>query len=176
MTFSPGAITYGDILEVNPFRNTVDIVEITGETILKALEYCASLWNPDIRHGGFLQFSGILSFCRSQVFCLSAVLRYIVFLQSSGTITFCNSQVHLFFCISQVHCFSAVLMYYFFLYFSDTISLCSFQVLFLSTVLGYIFFLQFSGMLSFCSFRVYCLSAGIIYFCILFLKCYLFQH
>lgn len=56
-----GPITTGDLIRVQPFRNTVDIVELRGETVLKMLEFSATRWTkePGELFGGFLQFSGM---------------------------------------------------------------------------------------------------------------------
>ncbi|KAK3789426.1 hypothetical protein RRG08_010619 [Elysia crispata] len=56
-----GPITVGDAIKVQPFRNTVDIVELRGESVLKILEHAASLWSEesDRLFGGFLQVSGM---------------------------------------------------------------------------------------------------------------------
>ncbi|XP_078001428.1 snake venom 5'-nucleotidase-like [Glandiceps talaboti] len=58
-----GSISVGDILNVQPFRNTLDIIEITGKTLRKALEHSVSAYTPeDPEHadGRFLQYSGLL--------------------------------------------------------------------------------------------------------------------
>ncbi|GFR73199.1 5'-nucleotidase [Elysia marginata] len=56
-----GAISNGDVIQVQPFRNTVDIVELRGETVLKILEFGASQWTEVVEnlYGGFLQVSGM---------------------------------------------------------------------------------------------------------------------
>ncbi|XP_046636634.1 snake venom 5'-nucleotidase-like isoform X3 [Daphnia pulicaria] len=56
-----GSITYGNILSVAPFPNTVDVVKINGETLKKMLEYSVQDYNAsnDDPLGGFLQVSGI---------------------------------------------------------------------------------------------------------------------
>lgn len=56
-----GPITYGDVIKVHPFKNTVDIVELRGETVLKMLEHSASQWTDKDgdKSGAFLQFSGM---------------------------------------------------------------------------------------------------------------------
>ncbi|GFN81671.1 5'-nucleotidase [Plakobranchus ocellatus] len=56
-----GDITYGDAIKVQPFRNTIDIIEVTGESVLKILERCASGWTTDEDNlfGGFLQVAGM---------------------------------------------------------------------------------------------------------------------
>jgi 2',3'-cyclic-nucleotide 2'-phosphodiesterase (5'-nucleotidase family) len=55
-----GSITYGNILSVAPFPNTVDVVKINGETLKKMLEYSVQDYNAsnDDPLGGFLQVSG----------------------------------------------------------------------------------------------------------------------
>lgn len=52
-----GNITKGDLMEVFPFGNTVQVLEVSGEDILKALEQSVSVY-PEA-NGGFLQVSGI---------------------------------------------------------------------------------------------------------------------
>ncbi|MFW5630344.1 MAG: 5'-nucleotidase C-terminal domain-containing protein [Acetivibrio ethanolgignens] len=52
-----GNITKLDMATVFPFGNTVEVREMTGEAILKALEHSVSVY-PDA-NGGFLQVSGI---------------------------------------------------------------------------------------------------------------------
>lgn len=52
-----GDITYGDILNVNPFGNAVCMVEATGQEILDALEFGARAVPAE--SGGFLQVSGL---------------------------------------------------------------------------------------------------------------------
>ncbi|GFR73203.1 LOW QUALITY PROTEIN: 5'-nucleotidase [Elysia marginata] len=56
-----GAITVGDVIKVHPFRNTVDIVELRGEAVLKMLEHAAFEWTQDVSDlsGSFLQVSGM---------------------------------------------------------------------------------------------------------------------
>lgn len=53
---NPGVITYRDILTVLPFGNTVVVLEMTGEQILKVLEYAAKI--PD-GNGAKLQVAGL---------------------------------------------------------------------------------------------------------------------
>ncbi|XP_059178710.1 5'-nucleotidase-like [Physella acuta] len=56
-----GNITTENVIFVQPFRNEVDIVEVTGQTLLDVFEYCASRWinSTDSGFGGFLQVSGM---------------------------------------------------------------------------------------------------------------------
>ncbi|XP_059178706.1 snake venom 5'-nucleotidase-like isoform X1 [Physella acuta] len=56
-----GNITTENVIFVQPFRNEVDIVEVTGQTLLDVFEYCASKWvnSTDSGFGGFLQVSGM---------------------------------------------------------------------------------------------------------------------
>lgn len=54
-----GAITVEQVLEVIPFRNTIDIVEIRGRDIVSMFEYSASRFHDEDLFGGFLQISGI---------------------------------------------------------------------------------------------------------------------
>lgn len=55
-----GNITMDDVLSVQPFRNTVDVIELTGQTILDAFEYSASRRvETGSLFGGFLQVSGM---------------------------------------------------------------------------------------------------------------------
>ena len=52
-----GDITYKDIIDVQPFGNMLCVVEVTGQTILDALEWGSHV-APD-ENGGFLQVSGL---------------------------------------------------------------------------------------------------------------------
>lgn len=62
-----GAITYGDILAVHPYGNTLCVVEAAGQEILDALEMASRSCLPDSgdeenaagENGGFLQVSGL---------------------------------------------------------------------------------------------------------------------
>lgn len=64
---SAGAITYGDILAVHPYGNTLCVVEAAGQEILDALEMASRSCLPDSNeeenadgeNGGFLQVSGL---------------------------------------------------------------------------------------------------------------------
>lgn len=54
---NPGEVTYGDLINVNPYSNQVVMVEATGQQILDALEVGAGgLPEPS---GGFLQVAGM---------------------------------------------------------------------------------------------------------------------
>jgi 5'-nucleotidase/UDP-sugar diphosphatase len=53
---APGTITYRDILEVQPFGNTLVIMNMTGTQIMEVLHYAATV-RPG--HGAFLQVSGL---------------------------------------------------------------------------------------------------------------------
>ena len=52
-----GDITYGRLIEVYPFDNELTVVEVTGQEILDALEFSASLLPGEF--GGFQQVSGM---------------------------------------------------------------------------------------------------------------------
>ncbi|KAI9563179.1 hypothetical protein GHT06_010637 [Daphnia sinensis] len=56
-----GSITYGDLLAVAPFSNTVDIVRVNGETLKNILEFTVHDYDPSALDpfGGFLQVSGL---------------------------------------------------------------------------------------------------------------------
>ena len=54
---SKGVFTYQDILTAFPFGNMSSAVEVTGQTILDALELSAM--NLPDENGGFLQVSGM---------------------------------------------------------------------------------------------------------------------
>ncbi len=54
---SAGDITYGDIIKVHPFGNSLCVVECTGQDIYEALELSASCLPADF--GGFLHVSGM---------------------------------------------------------------------------------------------------------------------
>ena len=51
-----GAITYRDVLTVQPFGNTLVLVDITGEQIMETLNYAATI---KAGNGAFLQVSGL---------------------------------------------------------------------------------------------------------------------
>ncbi len=52
-----GDISYGDLLNVNPFGNELSVVEVTGRQILDALEHGARSYPAE--EGAFLQVSGL---------------------------------------------------------------------------------------------------------------------
>jgi len=52
-----GDITYGDIIKVHPFGNSMCVVEVTGQELYEALEMSASKLPSEF--GGFLQVSGM---------------------------------------------------------------------------------------------------------------------
>ncbi|XP_078588360.1 snake venom 5'-nucleotidase-like [Branchiostoma floridae x Branchiostoma japonicum] len=54
-TISQGSVTVGDIVGTLPFQNTIDIVELRGEDIIRMLEHSASV----IGNPRFLQVSGL---------------------------------------------------------------------------------------------------------------------
>ncbi|XP_059169386.1 snake venom 5'-nucleotidase-like [Physella acuta] len=56
-----GKISTENIIFLQPFRNEVDMIQVTGRTILDIFEYCASKWTDklDDAFGGFLQVSGM---------------------------------------------------------------------------------------------------------------------
>ncbi len=64
---SAGEVTYGDILSVHPYGNTLCVVKATGQEILDALEMASRSCLPDAddgenalgENGGFLQVSGL---------------------------------------------------------------------------------------------------------------------
>lgn len=53
-----GEITYGDMIAVHPFGNTVCLVEVSGQQIIDALEL-GCMYVGKAESGGFLQVSGI---------------------------------------------------------------------------------------------------------------------
>ncbi|BFZ09278.1 hypothetical protein BsWGS_12317 [Bradybaena similaris] len=56
-----GNITIETVIFVQPFRNTIYVIEIRGQTLLDMLEFAASKWSevPSSVFGGFLQVSGL---------------------------------------------------------------------------------------------------------------------
>lgn len=62
-----GSITIGNIIDVNPFGNTMCVIEVTGQQIADALEWTSRLTEADYEsegraigeNGGFLQVSGL---------------------------------------------------------------------------------------------------------------------
>lgn len=55
-----GNITKENVIFVQPFRNTIEVITLTGQTIIDILEFAASQWtdNIDDVFAGFLQVSG----------------------------------------------------------------------------------------------------------------------
>ena len=57
-----GAITLADVLEVFPFENSIDYLELKGSTLRTVLERSAEILSPDldeeITEGHFMQVSG----------------------------------------------------------------------------------------------------------------------
>ena len=53
-------VTFEDLLNVFPYENSIDIMELKGSTIRKVLEKSAKLVSPEklVEGGGFLQVSG----------------------------------------------------------------------------------------------------------------------
>ncbi|CAG2203071.1 CD73 [Mytilus edulis] len=58
-SFEKGNITIGNVLEVNPFRNTIDTIMLRGDYLLQALEHSVADYDVDGPGGSFLQYSGI---------------------------------------------------------------------------------------------------------------------
>ncbi|BFZ25409.1 hypothetical protein BsWGS_28448 [Bradybaena similaris] len=60
-SINKGPITIEEVVFVQPFRNTVSVMEILGQTLIDMLELGASKWtqNRDEAFGGFLQVSGL---------------------------------------------------------------------------------------------------------------------
>lgn len=54
----PGDVTYGDMIAVHPFGNTLCLVEVSGQQIIDALELGA-MYVGTAESGGFLQVSGL---------------------------------------------------------------------------------------------------------------------
>ena len=52
----------GNVLEVLPFGNEIDLITVKGSTLLKALERSVSNYDPVEQDGAFLQFSGKVIF------------------------------------------------------------------------------------------------------------------
>lgn len=52
------SLTYRDLIEVLPFGNQADIIELKGVHLLEALEHSVSSYNPVAPNGQFLQVSG----------------------------------------------------------------------------------------------------------------------
>jgi len=53
---APGPITYKDVLTIQPFGNTLVVVDMTGQQIMDALAYAATV---EPGNGAFLQVSGL---------------------------------------------------------------------------------------------------------------------
>lgn len=58
-SFNPGNITFDNIIEVQPFRNTLDTIRLQGRHLRAALENSVSRWNTVDPSGRFLQISGL---------------------------------------------------------------------------------------------------------------------
>lgn len=56
-SINAGIVNFGDLLAINPWSNTIVVVELTGQQILDALEHGASTC-PD-ENGGFLNVAGM---------------------------------------------------------------------------------------------------------------------
>ncbi|KAL4233121.1 5'-nucleotidase [Mactra antiquata] len=54
-----GSVSMGNVLNVLPFRNEIDIVTVKGSNLREQLEYGISLWTRDDPAGAFLQVSGL---------------------------------------------------------------------------------------------------------------------
>jgi 5'-nucleotidase len=55
----PGELTVRDVLSILPFGNELVKIEVTGDTLLKALEHGVSLTGPGAEPGRFPQVSGV---------------------------------------------------------------------------------------------------------------------
>ncbi len=55
-TIAPGPITYRDILTVQPFGNTLVLLDMTGEQVMDVLNYAATI---EPGNGGFLHVAGL---------------------------------------------------------------------------------------------------------------------
>ncbi|XP_033739374.1 snake venom 5'-nucleotidase-like [Pecten maximus] len=58
-SFDPGNITFGLIVEVQPFRNTLETIRLQGRHLRAALENSVSRWNTVDPSGRFFQVSGV---------------------------------------------------------------------------------------------------------------------
>uniref|UniRef100_A0A8W8JH47 5'-nucleotidase n=1 Tax=Magallana gigas TaxID=29159 RepID=A0A8W8JH47_MAGGI len=54
-----GQIILGKLYEVQPFRNTIDTIQLQGWYLRQALEHSAASYNESYPDGGFLQVSGL---------------------------------------------------------------------------------------------------------------------
>ncbi|XP_070568641.1 snake venom 5'-nucleotidase-like [Ptychodera flava] len=54
------SVSIAHVMDIQPFRNTLDLMEITGATLLKVLEKSVSEYILEKPHGRFLQVSGLL--------------------------------------------------------------------------------------------------------------------
>lgn len=63
LSFTAGDITIGDIANVLPFGNTVDVLELRGIHLLEALENAVIMFDLDTLDGRFLQVAGQLKEC-----------------------------------------------------------------------------------------------------------------
>lgn len=53
---NPGTVTYRDVLKVQPFGNTLSLIDMTGAQIMEALDYAATI---EPGNGAYLQVSGL---------------------------------------------------------------------------------------------------------------------
>lgn len=58
-SIAPGNITTAQLMEVLPFKNDIDIIEVSGGVILTMLEHSVENYDPKNRQGKFLQYSGM---------------------------------------------------------------------------------------------------------------------
>ncbi|XP_061195055.1 snake venom 5'-nucleotidase-like [Saccostrea echinata] len=58
-SFERGSITLGNAIEVQPYRNTMDTIQLPGRNLRQALEYSVTSYDEEDPDGGFLQISGI---------------------------------------------------------------------------------------------------------------------
>ncbi|XP_060080242.1 snake venom 5'-nucleotidase-like [Ylistrum balloti] len=58
-SFDQGNITFANIIEVQPFRNTLETIRLQGRHLRAALENSVSRWNTVDPSGRFLQVSGL---------------------------------------------------------------------------------------------------------------------
>ncbi|XP_064605250.1 snake venom 5'-nucleotidase-like [Liolophura sinensis] len=54
-----GAVSMEDILTVMPFQNYIDVINVTGKVLLKALEHAVAKYDHNSPRGEFLQVAGL---------------------------------------------------------------------------------------------------------------------
>lgn len=68
-----GTISNGQVLQILPFGNNVDMIQIKGEHLKKTFEHSVAKYDRHDRPGAFLQMSG-----KEKIFYQQCRLKYII--------------------------------------------------------------------------------------------------